>query len=97
MKGNIINTSYYQIAAREPVKIVLNETNKFLLYLHERGEEYFLHYDYWPYVPFTHRSKETEYFIDINVRKEVLQGVIHETNTTDDFQEISDYHSNIYL
>ena len=79
------------------MKIILNEKNKFWLFLHEKGEEYFLHYDYWPYVPFNHHSQESEYFLDINVRKEVFQGVIREKDTgIENFQEISDYHGNTY-
>ena len=51
--------------------ITLNGTNQFWLYLHDKGEEYFLHYDYWPSVPFTHNSKDEELWVDIVVKKEV--------------------------
>ena len=42
-----------------------------LLYLHDKGEEYYLHYDFWPIVPFVHEFKQKEAFVDIVVRKEL--------------------------
>ena len=78
--------------------IAINETSEIWLYLHARGEEYFLHYDYWPYVPFTHHFKDTEYWVDINVRKKVLNGVIHKTDTTaDSIHNTSDYFGNLHF
>lgn len=59
--------------------IGLNGTNQFKLYLHEKGEEYFLHYDYWPYVPFTHQSKQEDIWVDVNLEKEVFEE-LYETN-----------------
>ena len=51
--------------------------NEFWIYVHDRGEEYYLHYDFWPTVPFIHRSVIDEYFSDIVVRKELE---IHQEN-----------------
>ena len=42
-----------------------------LLYLHDKGEEYYLHYDFWPIVPFVYELKQKEAFADIVVRKEL--------------------------
>ena len=89
---------YYQVKARESVMIAINETSEFWLYLHAKGEEYFLHYDFWPYVPFAHHFKDTEYWVDINVRKKVLSGVIHKTDTSaDTISNTSDYFGNIHF
>ena len=56
--------------------IVLNETNQLKLYIHEKGEEFFLHYDYWPFVPFTYQPQQKDIWVDVNLRKEVFNGVI---------------------
>jgi hypothetical protein len=41
------------------------------MYVHDKGEEFYLHYDFWPKVPFIHHTQEEEYFADIVVRKEL--------------------------
>ena len=41
------------------------------MYVHEEGEEFYLHYDFWPNVPFIHHSQEDEFFSDMVVRKEL--------------------------
>ena len=41
------------------------------MYVHDKGEEFYLHYDFWPKVPFIHHSQEEEYFADMVVRKEL--------------------------
>lgn len=41
------------------------------MYVHDEGDEFYLHYDFWPKVPFIHHSQENEYFADIVVRKEL--------------------------
>ena len=41
------------------------------MYVHDKGDEFYLHYDFWPKVPFIHHSQENEYFADIVVRKEL--------------------------
>ena len=51
--------------------MVFREQSEFLIYLHDKGEEYYLHYDFWPSVPFIHRSTKKEYFSDVVVRKEL--------------------------
>ena len=55
--------------------------NEFWIYVHDRGEEYYLHYDFWPTVPFIHRSVTNEYFSDIVVRKELE---IHQDNCSEE-------------
>ena len=85
--------------------IGLNGTNQFKLYLHERGEEYFLHYDYWPYVPFTHHSKQEDIWVDVNLKKEVFEEELYETNENifvhnqvhETACEKSDYFGKIFL
>ena len=39
--------------------------------MHDRGEEYYLHYDFWPSVPYIHHVKHKEYFTDLVVEKEL--------------------------
>ena len=51
--------------------INLNTEIDVVLYLHDKGEEYYLHYDFWPSVPFSHEFKQKEAFVDIVVRKEL--------------------------
>jgi hypothetical protein len=42
---------------------------EFWLYIHDEGEEFFLHYDYWPSVPPIKHVKQPEVSIDIVVTK----------------------------
>ena len=51
--------------------MILNGTNEFLLYIHGKGEEYFLHYEYWPMAPYIYHSKNQEYWEDIAIEKEL--------------------------
>ena len=41
------------------------------MYLHDKGEEFYLHYDLWPTVPFIHHSKPNEQFLDIVIEKQL--------------------------
>ena len=41
------------------------------MYLHGKGEEFYLHYDLWPEVPFIHHSKPNEQFLDIVIEKQL--------------------------
>ena len=67
----------FQVVPRNGILIVFDVKNEFWIYVHDRGEEYYLHYDFWPTVPFIHRSVIDEYFSDIVVRKELE---IHQEN-----------------
>ena len=42
---------------------------EFWLYIHGKGEEYFLHYDLWPNVPHIHHVRGPEVNIDMVIRK----------------------------
>ena len=53
------------------VTIRVNSESEFLMYLHDKGEEYYLHYDFWPNVPYTHHAKKEEFFTDMVVKKEL--------------------------
>ena len=53
------------------VTIRVNSESEFLMYLHDKGEEYYLHYDFWPNVPYTHQAKKEEFFTDMVVKKEL--------------------------
>ena len=58
------------------------------MYVHDKGEEYYLHYDFWPKVPFIHHSQEDEYFADIVVRKALeVQNEECKDETYDYFRE----------
>jgi len=48
----------------------LNE-DEFWLYIHGDGEEFYLHYDYWPSVPSMHYVKRHEVFLDVVVTKKI--------------------------
>ena len=41
------------------------------MYLHDKGEQFYLHYDLWPTVPFIHHSKPDEKFLDIVIEKQL--------------------------
>ena len=40
-------------------------------YVHDTGEEYFLHYDYWPNVPFIYKSSGDIFWEEIVIRKQL--------------------------
>ena len=44
---------------------------EFWIYIHDIGEEYFLHYDYWPAVPMKYHVKKEDQAIDIMFQKEI--------------------------
>ena len=60
-----------KVVARKGITIKFKENSDFWIYVHDRGEEFYLHYDFWPSVPFIHHSTKEEYFADIVVRKEL--------------------------
>ena len=60
-----------QVVARKGITLVFKEGSEFWIYVHDKGEEYYLHYDFWPNVPFIHYSIKKEYFSDIVVKKEL--------------------------
>ena len=39
--------------------------------MHDKGEQYYLHYDFWPNVPYIHESKPKEYSMDMVITKEL--------------------------
>ena len=45
--------------------------DEFWIYFHDVGEEFFLHYDYWPSVPPFNHVKQQEMMLDVGVRKEM--------------------------
>ena len=59
------------MVARKGITLVFKEDSEFWIYVHDKGEEYYLHYDFWPNVPFIHYSAKEEYFSDIVVKKEL--------------------------
>ena len=60
-----------KVAARKGVTIQANYDSEFFVYVHDRGEEYYLHYDFWPSVPYIHHVEHKEYFTDLVVEKEL--------------------------
>ena len=59
------------MVAKEGIIIVVRENAKFLIYVHDHGEEYFMHYDIWPGIPSVHQVQEEVHSIEIDVKKEV--------------------------
>ena len=49
----------------------MHEDKEFWIYVHDKGEEFYLHYDFWPNVPFIHHSVPNEHFADIEVKKQL--------------------------
>ena len=49
---------------------VLNGT-EFYIFIHDEGEEYYFHYDFWPTRPAKYHMKKTDEFLDIMVQKEI--------------------------
>ena len=72
-----------QVVARKGITLVFKEGSEFWIYVHDKGEEYYLHYDFWPNVPFIHHSTEEEYFADIVVNKKL--DVEHENCRDEDY------------
>ena len=62
---------HQQVVARKGITLMCKEDSEFWIYVHDKGEEYYLHYDFWPNVIFTHYSTKKEYFSDIVVKKEL--------------------------
>ena len=54
----------------QSIAIIFDTANEFYVYVHDKGEEFYLHYDFWPKVPFIYHFKETDVFGDLFVRKE---------------------------
>ena len=52
------------------IAIIFNTVNEFYVYIHDKGEEFHLHYDFWPKVPFIYHFKVTDFYADLFVRKE---------------------------
>ena len=44
---------------------------EFWIYIHDIGEEYFLHHDAWPDIPIKYHVKKEDRAIDIVVEKEI--------------------------
>ena len=55
---------------------------EFWLYVHGPGEEFYLHYDYWPTVPKIHHARRPEINLDLVVKK---MTEISEDNCISDF------------
>ena len=52
---------------------VLSKDIEFKIYIHDLGEEYFLHYDRRPARPMKYDVKERDRIIDILVQKNVME------------------------
>ena len=51
--------------------LYLVQDKDFWIYFHDEGEEYFLHYDFWPNVPPFYHVRGKDMMIDFGVRKEL--------------------------
>ena len=51
--------------------LVLNNKIEFWIYIHDLGEEYFLHHDFWPTIPKKYHVKEADVTIDVMIQKEI--------------------------
>ena len=65
----IINT--FQVAARKIFYLTSLPNTTFWIYLHDKGEEYYLHYDYWPTVPPIYHVRKQEAVLDLVIKKEL--------------------------
>ena len=65
------------------------EDVEFWIYFHNEGEEFFLHYDYWPHVPPVHHIKRNDKIVDIIVRKEL--SMIYEGCTNEKHSYMGNY------
>ena len=49
----------------------VNSKIEFWIYIHDLGEEYFLHHDFWPTTPRKYHVKDADVIIDVMVQKEI--------------------------
>ena len=71
MSESNFNLFLYQVDAIEPLNLRLHVEPHVWLYVHDKGEEYYLHYDYWPHVPYIHHSKPQEVSMDLIIEKNI--------------------------
>ena len=57
---------------------------EFWIYIHEPGEEYFLHFDYWPTIPIKHHVRSEDASTDIMAQKEI-KSIDDNGNNDDDY------------
>ena len=57
------------MAGRKSLHFTFHAEVEFWLYIHDEGEEFFLHYDYWPSVPPIHHVRRPERSLDFVVTK----------------------------
>ena len=62
---------HFQVEAGEGLYLTLKGTFPLWIYLHDKEEEYFLHYDFWPDVPYIYKLNPQEYMIDFVVKKQL--------------------------
>ena len=55
--------------SRESIELLLVAEVEFWLYIHGEGEEFFLHYDFWPSVPRIHHVRKPEVSLDLVIKK----------------------------
>jgi len=71
-KGRCHTISYlHEVAGWKMGHFVLNSKIEFWIYIHDLGEEYFLHHDFWPTIPKKYHVKEADVTIDVMIQKEV--------------------------
>ena len=49
----------------------LKEDAEILLFVHDKGEEFFLHYETWNIIPSSYHVKTEEYVVDMVMTKEL--------------------------
>ena len=59
------------MAAREILFLTSLPNIEFWIYLHDEGEEYYLHYDFWPTVPPIYHVRKPEAQLDLVIKKEL--------------------------
>ena len=55
--------------SRENLELLLVGEVEFWLYIHGEGEEFFLHYDFWPSVPRIHHVRKPTVSLDLVIKK----------------------------
>ena len=61
----------FQVVAREVLYLTSLPNVEFWIYLHDKGEEYYLHYDLWPTVPPIYHVRKPEALLDLVIKKEL--------------------------
>ena len=60
-----------QVAPHFDILIRIKGNSRVSLLVHNTGEEFFLHYDYWSNIPFTYKSSGDTFWEEFGVQKQL--------------------------